>query len=286
MSLELIPLQQDHVPELARICHKAFSTLQDRHAVQRDIPDLDTGMLIISHIASRPDYRGVVATLDGKVVGSNFLLHSDAVAGIGPITVDPGVQSRGIGRALMQWVIDEIRRRGIRQTRLFQEAVNTTSLSLYTTLGFDWRASAAMMQAQASSVDDSTIRPLTTDDLDSIKSLSLNAYAFSRASDAAQLLTAQFPGFLREREGRPVGYLIAGLFGHASAETDDDLLALIAHAARHVPPPLAVFICPLNRPHLFRSALTNGHRTIKVASYMSFGEFTEPSGPYLPSIQC
>lgn len=286
MALELIPLHQDHVPELARICHEAFSTLQDRHAIQRDIPDVDTGMLIISHIAARADYAGVVATIDGQVVGSNFLLHSDHVAGIGPITVDPNVQSRGVGRALMQWVIDESNKLGVKQTRLFQEAFNTTSLSLYTSLGFDWRASAALMQANPASSDDPAIRPLTADDLDSIKSLSLDAYGFSRAGDAAQLLAAQFPGFLRERDGRVVGYLISSLFGHAGAETEDDLMALITHAARHVPPPLAVFICPLNRPTFFRRALADRHRVIKVLSYMSYGEFTEPPGVYLPSIQC
>lgn len=286
MTLKLIALHQDHVPELARICHAAFANLHDRHAIQRDIPDLDTGMQIISHIAARPDYTGVVATIDEQIVGSNFLLHSDTVAGIGPITVDPQVQARGIGRALMQWVIDESQRRGIRQTRLFQEAINTTSLSLYSDLGFSWRASAALMQTQPATTDDPTIRSLTLQDLDSIKSLSLHAYGFSRAGDAEQLLIAEIPGFIRERDGRAVGYLITSLFGHAGAETDDDLLALVAHAARHVPPGLANFICPLHRPDFFRRALAARHRTLKVLSYMSFGQFTEPQGAYLPSIQC
>jgi GNAT superfamily N-acetyltransferase len=286
MTLELIPLNQNHIPDLALICHEAFSHLHDRHRFPRDIPDLDTGMMIISHVASRPDYTGVVATMDGKVVGSNFLLHGDEVAGVGPITVDPNVQSRGIGRALMQWVIDESKRRGIRQTRLFQEAINTTSLSLYTSLGFYWQSSAALMQAHPANTDDPSIRPLTAHDLDSIKTLSQSNYGFSRAGDASQLLAANFPAFLRERDGRAVGYLISSLFGHAGAETEDDLLALIAHSARHVPPALSVFICPLNIPHLFRRALAEGHRTVKVISYMSLGEFTNPSGIYLPSIQC
>lgn len=286
MSLQLIPLHQNHLPQLARICYEAFSELQVRHAVPCDIPDLETGMLIISHVASRPDYTGVVATIDDRVVGSNFLLHSDSIAGIGPLTVDPQVQSRGVGRALMQWVMEEANQRGIRQTRLFQETINTTSLSLYTSLGFTWRDSAALMRVNPANSDDPSIRPLTTADLDMVKSLSLQAYGFSRAGDAAQLLAAQFPGFLREREGRAVGYFISSLFGHAGAETDDDLLALIAHAARHIPPAMALFICPLSRPHLFRRALAMGHRTLKMLSYMSLGEFTEPTGVYLPSIQC
>jgi len=274
------------VPELARICHEAFSNLHDRHAIERDVPDIETGMQMIGHIAARSDYTGVVATIDDQIVGSNFLLHGDTVAGVGPITVDPKVQAQGIGRALMQWVIDESQARGIDQLRLFQETLNTTSLSLYSNLGFSWRTSAALMQAQPASTDDPTIRPLRLQDLDSIKALSVDAYGFSRAVDAAQLLAAQIPGFIREREGRAVGYLITSLFGHAGAATDDDLLALIAHAAQQVPPALRLFICPLHRPDFFRRALAAGHRTRKVLSYMSLGQFIEPKGAYLPSIQC
>jgi GNAT superfamily N-acetyltransferase len=286
MALELIPLQPQHLPEVARICHDAFASLHDRHAVPKDIADIGTAEMILSHVAGRPDYTGVVAVLDGRPVGSNFLLHADPVAGVGPITVDPVVQSRGVGRELMQWVLGEAERRGIRATRLFQEAINTTSLALYSRLGFAWRGTAAAMQPAAAGSDDPSIRPLSADDLEAVHSLSEAAYGFSRAGDAAGLLAGGIPGFVREREGRLVGYRIASLFGHAAAETDDDLLALIAHSARHVPAPMAVFLCPLHRSELFRRALEAGHRTLKQLTYMSYGEYTEPLGVYLPSIQC
>ena len=285
-SIELVPIHQDLIPELARICYEAFWDLHTRHAVYCDIPDMNTGMQIISHVTAHPDCTGIVATIDGQPIGSNFLLHSDVVAGIGPITVDPRFQSHGVGRLLMQWAIDEVHRRGIQQTRLFQEAINTTTLSLYASLGFIWRDSAALMQATPATTDDPTIRSLTMADLDRIELLSIQGYGASRARSANQLLVAKFPGFARERDGQIVGYSISSLFGHANAATDDDLLALIAHAARHTPPELATFICPLSRSELFRKALVARHRTLKVLSYMSLGGFTPPPGVYLPSIQC
>ena len=287
MALELIPATEENIPVLSRICHEAFSALHDRCGVERDIPDATVGEMIISQVVKRPDYRGVVAVLDGQVVGSNFLFRSDEVAGVGPITVDPSVQSRGIGRILMQWAVDEARRMDIRQTRLFQEALNTTSLPLYTELGFDWRDGAALMQAKpAGEEPDASVRPITAADLPAVESVSQAAYGFSRAGDAAQLIEWQVPGFVREREGRIVGYLFSTLFGHAGAETDEDLLAMAGEAARHLPPPLAKYICPMGRPGLFRKALAAGHRHLKLLSYMSLGEYVAPTGPHFPSIQC
>lgn len=87
-------------------------------------------------------------------------------------------------------------------------------------------------------MDNPAIRPLTADDLSSIAALSAQAFGFSRAGDAAQILAAGFPGLGLEHNGRLIGYYIASLFGHACAETDDVLLALVSHAARHLPPPL------------------------------------------------
>ncbi len=285
MLLALEPLQASHLPELARICHGAFAALHDRHQLPRDIPDLATAEMIVSHLAGRPDYAAVAASLDGRIVGSNFLLDAAPFAGVGPITVDPEVQSRGVGRALMQWAIDEAQRRGIAQVRLFQEAINTTSLSLYTALGFDWRASAAALTVQPAGADDGSIRPLSADDLERVEALSRRSYGFSRAADAAQLLAAGFPGFVRIRDGRVVAYQVASLFGHSGAETDDDLFALLAQAARHLPEHLRTVICPLDPPERFRRALAEGHRTSKLLSYMSYGAFTPPPGPHFPSIQ-
>jgi hypothetical protein len=61
---------------------------------------------------------------------------------------------------------------------------------------------------------------------------------------------------------------------------------LAGEAARHLPPPLAKYICPMGREGLFRKALAAGHRHCKVLSYMSLGEYVAPKGPHFPSIQC
>lgn len=288
MTIELVRAKPEHTETLARICHLAFDTLHQRHNVHRDVPDEQVGGLIIGGVINRPDYSGVVAIENGRVVGSNFLLHADDVCGVGPITVDPRVQTRGIGRMLMQWVIDEARRvRGADvRVRLFQEAVNTTSLSLYTNLGFRWCDAAAMMNPKAAEMDHPAIAPMTEADLPEVGRLSRERGGFSRERDAAQLMKLGLPGFVLRRDGRVVGYQIASLFGHAAAETTEELLALCAHTARHVPPPMAVVIVPMSQSAVFSAALAKGFRVAKVVNAMSIGAYGLAKGPSLPSIQC
>ncbi len=287
MSTELIPATHEHFNDLARICHMAFNSLHVRHNVSPDVPNEDVARLIIGGVLYRSDYVGVTAIEDGRIVGSNFICFGDDVCGVGPITVDPAIQSRGVGRMLMQWVIDEARRRRgpTAKVRLYQEAINTTSLSLYTSLGFQWREAAALMSPAAAPRDDPAIRAMTTDDIDAADRWCKTHFGFSRGNDIRQLLAMLLPGFVKEREGRIVAYKIATLFGHAAAETNEDLLGIASHAAKHLPPPVAVAIVPLGQKELYRAALKAGYRTLKVLNYMSLDDCSTYPGPAMASIQ-
>ncbi|MCL4221160.1 MAG: GNAT family N-acetyltransferase [Phycisphaerales bacterium] len=285
MGIELIAARPEHHEELGQICHRAFNTLHERHRVPADVPTKEVGHLIIGGVLHRPDYVGVVAVEDGRILGSNFLLLADEVCGVGPITVDPGVQARGVGRMLMQWVIDEARkRRGAdASVRLFQEAVNTTSLSLYTRLGFHWRDSAALMQPAPAS--DASVRAMTSDDLPEVERLSMRHGGHSRVNDVRQLLKMEFPAFVRQREGRVVAYQVATLFGHTAGERNEDLLAIASHTASVLPGPMAVVLLPLSQRALFGAALSAGYRVSKVLNYMSLERFSPIPRPMMPSIQ-
>jgi hypothetical protein len=65
----------------------------------------------------------------------------------------------------MMAVLDEAARRNVPDVRLLQEAINTTSLSLYTSLGFRWRDSVAVMQAAPAPEADPAVRAMTEADL-------------------------------------------------------------------------------------------------------------------------
>ncbi len=133
------PAAQD-APKLGRICFEAFRAVSEGHGFERPFPDPETAARVLQLILDLPGSFGVAARVDGRLVGSNFLLLTDGVAGVGPITVDPAIQGRGVGRRLMQAVLDYAAQRGVERVRLLQDACNTVSLSLYASLGFDRRA--------------------------------------------------------------------------------------------------------------------------------------------------
>ena len=97
-------------------------------------------------LLARPEIYSVVAEKGGRVVGSNFLWESDAVSGIGPITVDPNAQNSGIGRELMNDVLRHAGEKGTLSVRLVQAAYHNRSLSLYAKLGFDTVEALSNMQ--------------------------------------------------------------------------------------------------------------------------------------------
>jgi len=283
-EIELIRPEPQHVPELARICFEAFKGIHDRHAFPRDIPSVELAAQIIGMLTSREDYYGVAARVDGRLAGSNFISTTDAVGGVGPITVDPAFDGRGVGRALMGKVLEHARNIGMEQVRLVQDSFNTKSFSLYASLGFDVREPLGLMDAKPAAAADPTVRPAVKDDLPALEELSRRLYGVSRGGEIAAAMAGGFPVFLREWDGRAVGYLIPGFFGHGVAETETDALAIIGEAMRRVPPEFALFFCPLTLGNFYRASLAAGHRLRKIMTYMTLGPFERPGRIWMPSI--
>src|SRR2546421_11240576 len=83
-----------------RICYEAFAAINRQHNFPPDFPSAEAGIGLLSMLFSHPGFYCVVAELDGRIVGSNCLDERSIIAGLGPVTVDPSVQTQRIGRAL------------------------------------------------------------------------------------------------------------------------------------------------------------------------------------------
>jgi len=238
---------------------------------------------LLTELLSRGDIYSVVAEVDDRVVGSNFLWESAAVAGVGPITVDPNVQNVAVGRQLMERVMRRAKDCSFAGVRLVQAAYHNRSLSLYTKLGFDTREPLSTIQGPAIglTVQGYDVRPAKEFNLSSCNKLSFKVHGLERG---AELLDAikQGTATVVEHDGRITGYAsLVGFFGHAVGESNEDLKALIG-AAPAFPGP--GFLLPTRNSDLLRWCLEKGLRVVQPMTLMSTGLYNEPAGVFLPSV--
>ena len=284
-NVTLRPVQPSDTEELARICFEAFGSIHDHHRFQRDFPALEAAVGLMSMWIPHPHVWGVVAEIDGKVVGSNFLDERDSIPGVGPITIDPEAQNAGVGRRLMEAVIE--RGKDAPGIRLVQDGFHMRSLSLYTRLGFDVTASCIVMSGtpRGEPAGDVEVRPLTEDDLDECASLCTKVHGFARAGSLRDAIGGPFSPFAGVRDGRIVAYASTLNFwpmAHGVAENEEDMKALLLGGAAQVDEPIALLV-PL-QSGLFRWALEEGLRGVKPMNVMARGAYQEPEGAWFPSV--
>src|SRR5919112_987396 len=108
-SADKVTLREAEPADAARcaeILFEAFGAIHDHDRFERDFPALEAAAGMLDVFIPHPMIWGVVAEIDGEIVGSNFLDERSPIRGVGPITVSPDGQNSGVGRRLMEAVIE------------------------------------------------------------------------------------------------------------------------------------------------------------------------------------
>lgn len=283
----LRPIEHRDAGEAARIVYEAFAGIHDHHRFARDFPTVEAAAQLVEGFIDHPQIWGVVAEADGRIIGSNFLDERGPVLGVGPITVDPVTQSAGVGRRLMEAMLE--RGRSARGVRLLQDSFNTASLSLYASLGFDPRDPIALLSGPVNAPvpPGIQVRPAYRDDLTACAALSHRVHGYERTNELADAIDSPaLSPFVAIDDGRVTAYATTLTFfpaAHAVAESDETMRALIARAAAATGAP-AAFLLPVRQAELFRWCLAAGLRVVKPMTYMTVGEYSEPRGSWIPSV--
>ena len=238
---------------------------------------------MVRRMLSHPGFYSVVAEMDGRVVGSNFLDVRNTIAGVGPITIDPAAQNQAIGRRLMENVHVHARDKSVPGVRLVQSGFHMRSLSLYAKLGYEVREPLACMQGAPMnlSVPGCTVCAATESDLDACNHVCRQIHGHDRGGE---LLDAIKQGIatIVEHGGSVTGYAtVIGFFGHAVGESNKELEALIGAAKTFAGPG---FLLPTRNTDLFRWCLQGGLRVTQPMTLMSLGLYNEPTGAFLSSV--
>ena len=274
--------EADAVP-CGTICYEAFKAVCTQHSFPPDFPSAEVASGLLSTLLVHPQFYSVVAELDGRILGSNFVDERSCIHGVGPITVDPTVQNRNIGARLMQDAIDRARQRNAASVRLLQAGFHSRSLALYTKLGFRAREMVSVLQGAplGQKFPGYEVRTATPADVPTCNRVCHQVHGFDRQaefSDAIERKVASVVGHL----GRITGYSTGIAFsGHSVAETNADLMALIGAAAEFGGPG---FLLPTRNHEALTWCLEGGLKLVFQMTLMTIGLYNEPDGAYLPSV--
>jgi predicted N-acetyltransferase YhbS len=283
MSTELRRGMPADAEACGRICFEAFKALADRHSFPQDFPSPEVAAGLLSMLLTHPGFHGIVATRDGKIIGSNFLDERSSIVGIGPISVDPATQQRGVGRLMMEHVLARAAETRAPGVRLVQAGYNNQSLCLYTKLGFRTREPLSLMSGSppSATLAGYDVRQASEEDVETCNQLCRTLHGHDRAGEMVDAIKAKTATVV-ERQGRITGYATAiGFFAHAVGETNQDLMALIGAASNIAGPGILV---PTRNHELFSWCLENGLGLVFQMTLMSIGLYNEPTGAYLPSV--
>jgi GNAT superfamily N-acetyltransferase len=285
-TLRLRSGRLDDAKEAGRIIFEAFATIAEKHGFPPDFPSVDVGRTSAASFLSNPGFYSVIAedtSSGGKVVGSSFIDERSSIAGVGPLTVDPSYQNKGVGRRLMNDVMERVRNRNFPGTRLLQASYHNRSLALYASLGFEVREPISTMQGKPiqEAIPGRTVRPATESDVESCNAVCKAVHGHDRNGE---LLDSIRQGSARVvlHADKITGYTSGmAFFSHSVGLTNDDLKALIGSADSYRGPGILI---PTRNTHLFHWCLDRGLRLVQQLILMTVGMYNEPAGAYMPSV--
>ena len=282
------PIVQADAEACGRIGYQAHKLISSAHGYPSEQPSIDFAVGMIKTLLVNPNSWGVLAERNGRIVGSIFLhvFPPSPVAAIGPFTVDPSSEG-GAGRALMDAVLGEARRRRYDHVRLVQSPSHVRSFALYTKCGFTLREPLLLMHGNAITLSSFTqytqdVREAHADDIQACNQLHASVHGFSRELELRQAIDQGIARLSVDNQGNIRGYAAGiGFFSHAVAKTNEDLKALVSSASAIIGHGLFV---PARNGDLVRWLLEAGFRIGWPANLMTIGQYNEPGAPYFPSI--
>jgi predicted N-acetyltransferase YhbS len=294
MSVTIRPIKQSDAEACGKIGYLAHNTISSAHGYPSEQPTEEFGIDLVKRLVGNPNSWGFLAEeKQGGILGSIFIhkFSPSPVAVIGPLTVHPSAESGGMGKLLMDAAINKANEQNLERIRLVQSPSHIRSFVLYTKCGFILREPLFLMQGSnrvesnrsISIPTGSVIRPVKyQNDISECNNLCKKTHGFTREMELRQA-KSQGVATLIERDDIITGYAAGiGIFGHAVAKSNEDLLALITNASTSTIGP--GFFVPARNYELIKWLLENGFRIGWPANLMTIGPYQEPLTPFLPSL--
>ncbi|MBI3303458.1 MAG: GNAT family N-acetyltransferase [Deltaproteobacteria bacterium] len=285
ITLMIRRMEERDVTRAGEVIVTAFNDVFARHGFPQPFPSPEAGIGLARGYLHMEPQECFVAVEGGQVVGSGFLHLRGDTAGIGPITVDPACQTKGVGKEIMMTVIRAGRH--CPSLRLVQDAFNIVSFPLYSKLGFAACGTVISLVGQDFRLPGRTrgiaIREMAADDAARVTALDTKLTGITRPQDV-QYFLGQRPQLISLVEGKLAGYLCllrtsGGTFlGPAAATEPAVLRALIAQAIEMEQGKILRMRLPGRHAELFRDLMKMGFQVETLQNYMVRGLWKPPRG--------
>ena len=278
MSITIRQATQNDIDACAEAMYEAFITVDQKHGFPSYFTDLPHAKDAARSLITNPHGYGIVATDNHQVIASAFMNEKRPIRAIGPVSVHPNHQGRGIGRQLMEHLLN--RAQDALSVRLTQDAFNTISLSLYTSLGFALVESLVWIEGKFKTLPPNvdTIYPITEKNRDDCIALCQKVTGFDRVPDNLTDTHCVI------KNNRITAYTVGlSTDGYTVAETENDMRTLMLGIAAQKSGTLSCLM-PTRHTTLLLWCLNEGLKIRKPLNLMVKGHYQHPNGIYFPNL--
>ncbi len=237
----------------------------------------------------------------GRLMGSCFYHPREHHVSLGIMNVHPNYFGQGVGRALLQYIVDFTDRRGYKTLRLTQSAFNLDSFSLYNRAGFVPRCAYQdmLIQVPQGGLNSSPppgvdhVRAACAADVAGMAALEMKVSGITREPDYRHCIDNQL-GFwhvsvYEDPHGQIEGWIIScghpafNMLGPCVAGSEEEAAALIYCELNHHRGRSPVFLVPVERGRMVRQMYDWGARNCELHFYQVRGEFRPFQGISMPT---
>lgn len=236
----------------------------------------------------------------GRLMGSCFYHPRKTHMALGIMNVHPNYFGMGVGRALLEYIIDLTDKQGYKSLRLTQSALNLDSFSLYNKAGFVPRCAYQDMfvKVPAEGLNEKVpgaecVRDATLADVPAMAALEMDVSGVSREQDY-RFCIGNSVGFFhtsvfQNAQGGLDGFLMSSghpalnMLGPGVCRTDEQAIALLQKELNVNRGRTPVFLVPVEREKIVRQMYAWGARNCELHFCQVRGEFKPFKGINLPT---
>ena len=303
-SYVLRPLTDDDVVEYSDMLFNAFNIWYWKHGLNKDFYQCEPiEVSIFYDIYSDISPGCSVAAFHkktGRMMGACFYHPREYHVSLGIMCVHPNYSRQGVGRAMVDHILDFMRQNDYKACRLVSSALNLDSFSLYNRAGFVPRGvyQDMVMDVPENGLDvsvpgEASVRAATFDDVSKMGELEMEISGIKRENDFRYSIEnprGVLHATVYENSQRGVdGFMIStkhaaiNILGPCVARSEEIAIALIRRELERFRGITALFVIPMQKRVMVEQLYE--WKAINVETHLKevWGEFQEYKGISMPS---